>query len=151
MKLLSKTQARELGCKRYYTGEPCTICGQCAPRLVNAKANNCCYCVKLKRDKHYAKHPERVKNRIAKTKAKNLDDFNEAKTRAREKVSARNRWAQVQAHSLLYHGSTAEKEIEKLDKLIKDDCQLACNIRDLKALRKVLAETMPTPEKPDVS
>lgn len=147
MKKLTKEEAQELGCKRYYKDKLCPHCYERAPRLVNAKGNNCVNCIRIKRKKHFEANKGEV---LARQRAKNKydpEEYKERKARAAAKVQARREWARSEAYKIICDGRSPFVEIKKLDALINDDFQLSCNIRDLTELKMVLEEAL-TPSAP---
>ena len=135
MKPLSKDDAIKLGCKKYYTGIPCQN-GHDAPRYVN---DDCCTeCRKAVREKYYRRNTKKVKKDHRRCKTLSPAEYKARKDRARRKAQARKNWATAKAYQLVKSGTNILAEINRLNQIIDDDCQISCDHRDMVTLRDTL-------------
>jgi hypothetical protein len=84
--IISRDQAKALGLKRYFTGEPCRH-GHIAERYVSSGNGNCLECGRARSAKWIAANPERVREIKRKHRAANLE-----KVREKDREAARKQY-----------------------------------------------------------
>lgn len=129
MPVLTRDEAKELGCKLYYTRNKCRN-NHSAPRYVST--GRCTECRKNIRKNNFNKNSEKIN---ARSKAnKNTPEGKECHERSKLKTQARHLWAEKRAQEIFHNAESYQSVLDEIDRMLNIAYTSMCNKRDIEAV-----------------
>lgn len=134
--IITRKEARCLGCVRYDDGTKCTKCGD----TVRYVSSGCCiHCRQEAAHKHTKKHKEKLYAKIKTDRRKDPEKRKEVKARSKLKAMARKKYARMRAENYVKELADLDREISRLEKCLVGTLPL-CQMKDIEELLETLRE-----------